>query len=211
MTGPKNGRTGARTDNEGGSVDGRSARRGRNRDAVIDAAIALVEQGVEDPTVEQLTASSGLSARSIFRYFDGLDDLRRAVIRRYFEKARSVLEISNAGDGSLDDRIRRFVDSRIRFNEMISGPARTARQRVPFAPVIGEDIQEYRRALEVSVREHFAPELKTRSKTEAEDLTALIDVLVSFSAYEQLVSTHRRSRSQVKRAWVLGLELLLGA
>ena len=192
-----------------GNTDGRTARRERNRNEVVEAALALVDEGVEDPTIEQLTERSGVSARSVFRYFEGLDDLRRAVIRRHFERALPVLESVDAGDGSLDTRIKRFVDSRLKFNESIAGPARTAQMRAHYAPVIADDIQEYRQVLDASVRRHFAPELKVRPKAEAEDLTALIDVLVSFDGWDLMTRDHARSRTQIRRAWTLALESLL--
>jgi TetR/AcrR family transcriptional regulator of autoinduction and epiphytic fitness len=192
-----------------GTIDGRTARRDRNRNEVVEAALALVDEGVIDPSIEQLTERSGLSARSIFRYFEGLDDLRRAVIRCHFERVRPILEATDAGDGSLSTRIKRFVEARIKFNESIEGPARTAQARVHFAPVIAEDIQYYRGVLDASVRSHFAPELKTRPKAESEDLIALIDVIVSFDGWDLLTRDHNRSRNQIKRAWTLALESLL--
>ncbi len=176
----------------------------------MEAALALVEEGVMDPSVDQLTERSGLSARSIFRYFDGLDDLRRAVIRSQFERLQPLLESRANGDGSREARIKAFVDSRIRFNELIAGPARTAQMRAHFAPVIAEDIHEYRRILDASVRRQFAPELKKRSRAEAEDLIALIDVLVSFDGWDLLSQDHQRSKAQIRRAWTLALESLLG-
>ena len=192
-----------------GTIDGRTARRDRNRNEVVEAALALVDEGVIDPSIDQLTERSGLSARSIFRYFEGLDDLRRAVIRCHFERVRPILEATDAGDGSLPTRIKRFVEARIKFNESIEGPARTAQARAHFAPVIAEDIQYYRGVLDASVRSHFAPELKTRPKAEAEDLIALIDVIVSFDGWDLLTRDHNRSRNQIKRAWTLALESLL--
>jgi TetR/AcrR family transcriptional regulator of autoinduction and epiphytic fitness len=191
-----------------GNIDGRTQRRDRNRQEVVDAALALVDEGVMDPSIEQLTQRSGLSARSIFRYFDGLDDLRRAVIRHHFERVQPFLEAADAGDGSLDTRIKRFVDARIRFNQSIEGPARTAQMRAHFAPVIAEDIQYYRSVLDASVRKHFAPELKARPKAEAEDLISVIDVIVSFDGWDQLTA-NGRSKAQVKRAWTLAIETLL--
>ncbi len=176
---------------------------------MVEAALALVDEGVVDPSVEQLTARSGLSARSIFRYFEGLDDLRRAVIRSHFERVQPILDTANAADGSLDTRIKRFVDTRIRFNESIAGPARTAQARAHVAPVIAEDIQRYRQILDASVRSHFAPELKARAKAEAEDIVSLIDVLVSFDGWNLMTNYHQRSRTQVRRAWTLALESLL--
>jgi TetR/AcrR family transcriptional regulator of autoinduction and epiphytic fitness len=191
------------------TVDGRTARRERNREEVVEAALTLVDEGELDPSIEQLTKRSGLSARSIFRYFDGLDDLRRAVIRRHFERIRPMLEVPSPGDGPLDERIRRFVEARIKVNDAISGPARTARLRAPYAPIIADDIREYRQVLEAQVRKHFGPELKARSRAEAEDLVALIDVIVSFDGWDLLVNEHSRSRSQVRRAWTYALTQLL--
>lgn len=192
-----------------GRTDGRTARRNRNRDEVVQAALDMLEEGVSDPSIEQLTARSGLSARSIFRYFDGLDDLRRAVIRSHFERMRPLLETADAGEGPLDARIRRFVDSRIRFNESMTGPARTASMRMHAAPVIADDLREYRRVLDTSVRRHFGAELKTHPKAEADDLIALVHTLVSYDAWALLTADHARSRTQVRRAWTLALERLL--
>jgi AcrR family transcriptional regulator len=192
-----------------GRRDGRTARRDRNRNEVVEAALALVDEGVADPSIEQLTERSGLSARSIFRYFDGLDDLRRAVIRCHFERVQPLLDSNDDSDGPMDARIKRFVDSRIKFNESIAGAARTAQMRAHFAPVIAEDIQQYRQVLDASVRRHFATELKSRSRAEAEDIITVIDVLVSFDAWELLTRDHQRSRTQVRRAWTLALESLL--
>ena len=192
-----------------GRIDGRTARRDRNRNEVVDAALALVDEGVMDPSIEELTERSGLSARSIFRYFDGLDDLRRAVIRSHFERLRPLLDSVDAGDGSLETRIKKFVDARLKFNEAIAGPARTARMRSHFAPVIAEDIQQYRQLLDSAVRRHFAPELKARSKAEAEDLIAVVDTLMSFDSWDLLTREYGKSRAQVRRAWTLALDSLL--
>ncbi len=176
---------------------------------MVEAALALVDEGVMDPSVEQLTERSGLSARSIFRYFEGLDDLRRAVIRSQFERLQPLVDSTDGAEGPLETRVKRFVDARLKFNESIAGPARTAQMRAHVAPVIAEDIHEFRRILDASVRRHFAPELKGRSRAEAEDLIALIDVLVSFDGWDLLTRDHGRSRTQIRRAWTLALESLL--
>lgn len=192
------------------SMDGRRARRARNRQEVVETALALIDEGQLDPSIEQLTERSGLSARSIFRYFDGLDDLRRAVIREHFERIEPLLEGSKSEKGPLDQRIANFVESRIKINEAMSGPARTARLRAPYAPVIAKDIDRYRKVLETQVRRYFAPELKARSRAEADDLVSVIDVLVSADGWDLLVNHHSRSKSQIRRAWVRSLTQLLG-
>ena len=131
------------------------------------------------------------------------------MIERYFERIEPLLASPEAADGPLDARIRRFVDTRIKVNESIAGPARTAQMRAPYAPVIADDIRRYRKVLDAHVREHFAPEIKARSRAEAEDLVAVIDVLVSFDGWDLMVEEYGRSRTQVRRAWSAALEALL--
>lgn len=192
-------------------IDGRSARRSRNRDVVIESALALVAEGDDDPSVERLTARSGLSARSIFRYFDGLDDLRRAVVARNFERVSPLLEVPQIGKGPLADRIARFVDARVKVNETMAGTARTAALRAPYVPLIAEDIARYRKLLDATVRQHFAPELKKKTKAEADDLVSVIDVIASFDSWDIMTRQHHRSRSQIRRSWTTALESILGA
>ncbi|MBV9661950.1 MAG: TetR/AcrR family transcriptional regulator [Acidimicrobiales bacterium] len=192
------------------AVDGRTARRERNRQEVVEAALTLVDEGEADPSIEQLTKRSGLSARSIFRYFDGLDDLRREVMRRHFDRVEPLGEIPDPGQGRFDQRVKSFVETRIRLNEAMAGQARTARLRAPYSSVIANDIREYRGVLDAQVRKHFAPELKGRSRAEADDLVTVVDVLMSFDGWDLLVSEHSRSRPQVRRAWTQALTNLFG-
>jgi len=191
------------------SIDGRTARRERNREDVVEAALSLIDEGEPDPSIDQLTKRSGLSARSIFRYFEGLDDLRRAVIRRHFERVGPYTDLPGAGSGPFEERVRRYVDARIKVNEAIAGPARTARARAPYAPVLADDIAEYRQMLDAQIRKYFAPELAKRPKAEVDDLVALIVVVVSFDGWELLTRDHHKSRSQIRRAWMHALNNLL--
>ena len=61
-------------------IDGRRASRERNRDAVVDALLDLYREGNLSPGADAVAERSGLSRRSLFRYFDDLDDLCRAAI-----------------------------------------------------------------------------------------------------------------------------------
>jgi AcrR family transcriptional regulator len=73
--------------------DGRSARRSRNRAAVLDAFLDLLEDGVDWPTADEIAARSGVSARSIFRFFADLNELQDAGIARQFERVAHLLLI----------------------------------------------------------------------------------------------------------------------
>ena len=50
-------------------TDGRTARRDRNREAVLDAALALFTAGELEPTAAAVAERSGVSLRSVYRYW----------------------------------------------------------------------------------------------------------------------------------------------
>lgn len=192
------------------ALDGRTARRERNRAAVVEAALSLVDEGILDPTVDQVTERSGVSQRSIFRYFDNLDDLRRAVVGQTFDRAAPLVAPQDVND-PLETRIRRYVDSRVKLGQAIFHVARVARARMIYEPRVADDIRRFRLLLEEQVRAVFAPELRRRRPAEAADLTSLINTMTNVDAYDALLSAYDRSATQIRRAWTRGITVLLSA
>src|SRR5688500_3891186 len=74
-------------------VDGRRLRRQQNREAVIDALIELFEEGSYTPSSAEVAERAGISPRSLFRYFDDVDDLNRAAVDRHIDTHRALFEI----------------------------------------------------------------------------------------------------------------------
>jgi len=191
------------------TTDGRTVRRQTNRARVVDAMLELVDATGAEPTVEQVVERSGVSERSIFRYFEGLDDLRRAVLQRNFERLEPLLVVDDIGHGTLGDRAERFVATRARVCEAMAGVARLGRRNAQSQPVIATEMVRLRRLLEKQVRTHFRPELAARTGAEADDAGVVIDVLFSTAAWDQLTIQHGRSPAQIRRAWTRALLALL--
>src|SRR5690606_9711476 len=79
--------------------DGRSARAARTRQSIIDACLALVEEGDLQPTTPRVAERAGVSVRSVFQHFDDIEGLFAAVADRVLERlAGLVLQV----DPSLD-------------------------------------------------------------------------------------------------------------
>ena len=190
-------------------IDGRTARRDANRERVVDAMMTLFDEGDLEPRIEDIVERSGVSARSVFRYFDGLDDLRRAVMQRTLERAMPLMTAADPSDMPLPDRIASFVDRRVEVCEAIAGPARVALLNAPFKPMVAEEIGRFRGSLAQQVRAQFDRELGQRSPVEREDLEVLIGVVVSFDAWDLLTTVHQRTQAQIVRAWVTALARLL--
>ena len=79
-------------------VDGRTARRDRNRLAVLDAVLELFEEGNMNPGVHEVADRSGVSLRSVYRYFEDLDELITAAIDRHLERTRPLFVIERIGE-----------------------------------------------------------------------------------------------------------------
>ena len=66
---------------------------------MIDAAFALVQEGKIPLTTELVAERSGVSAASIFRYFDGLDDLQYQAYQRFRERYAPLVQAIDGGSG----------------------------------------------------------------------------------------------------------------
>ena len=100
------------------TVDGRSLRRERNRQDIVDALLGLIENGETEISAALIASKAGLSERSIFRYFDDVNDLYRSVCDLAFSKEIEYALIDDAGIGSLDTKIENFVNQRVRIYTM---------------------------------------------------------------------------------------------
>lgn len=181
------------------SGDGRLARRDRNRLAVLDAVIELFAEGVLDPTPDDVGARVGLSARTVYRYFDDRDALVRAAINRHLERTMPLFVIHAIGEGDLDDRIDRFVTSRLRLYEAVAAAFRASRVRGVEDELIREQVEATRRALREQTDKHFAPELVALDAARRRACSAAADALTQFDTLD-LYRLHRGFSSSEVRA-----------
>ena len=123
------------------AVDGRSAIRDRNRDAVLDAVLDLFSEDNLSPGPEEVARRAGLSVRSVHRYFDDHEPLSRAAIDRQLERLAPLLVIPGIGEGDRRGRITRFVDCRLRLQEAAGPVLRATRIRATFDPVVHDQFE----------------------------------------------------------------------
>lgn len=187
-----------------GEVDGRRLRRAQNRDAVLDALVDLFEDGNLQPSSTEIAERAGLSPRSLFRYFDDVDDLNRAAIERQQARAMPLLDIALAAHHSLPDRIAHVVERRCRLYETLAPTARAARTSAHRHELIARKLRSFRAHLRGQLRTLFEPELRDTA------LLPALDALLSFESYELLRHDQRLSRPKVEVALVAALTALLG-
>lgn len=188
-------------------IDGRTLRRERGRTAVTDAMIDLVLEGHLPPTVEQLAARAGVSPASLFRYFDGLDDLRRSAIEVYFQRYDHLFEVPEIGAGPLGERIDRVVDVRLRLYEVGRPIGQLVRSRAHDDDAALELLTGLRHTYASQLRHHFETELSGITVDEADDLVGVMATLTSFESWQQLRLD--RTDGDIRRSWTTALTQLI--
>ena len=89
----------AEVDDVAEAVDGRVARRQRNIDAVLDVVLEMFTEESMFPTIEQAATRSGLSLRSLYRYFADPGELLEAAIKRSDEIGLGLSRLHAIGEG----------------------------------------------------------------------------------------------------------------
>ena len=193
----------------GTNVDGRRARRERGRVAVIDAMFELLQEGKVPPAVELIAERSGVSVASIFRYFQGIDDLQFQTFQRFRERFEPLVRTSV--DGHLAARTNAFVQSRLDLYEQAGAIMAVGRLRALEHEPLVEASAQMRGVLADQVRATFAHETAGSSPARAADLVAVLDALTSLESWDVMRKTHARSRPQISRSWAQGIRAVVSA
>lgn len=188
-------------------LDGRRARREQNVDAVVEAMLDLLGEGNLNPSAAAVAERSGVSLRSVFRYFDDMDALTELAIARQMERAGRWFDLLDA-TGTVEERADAIAAHRVDQHAHLAAYARAAMVRAHQYPAVAKGLATRRDALRRQVEALFAPELDGRGRGEREDVLAALEAATSLEVVELMV-THRglsrdRAGAVVARA-VLGV------
>lgn len=191
--------------------DGRTARRGRNSDAVLDTVHEMFVEGNFAPSVEDVAARSGVSLRSVYRYFEDTEALLHLAIERRMALVGELYTLDHLGEGSQEDRVLALVNQRLLIHSKLAPTVRAAMLRAPYSPQIAEQVRQRRHLLADQVASQFAPEATVLTRSRAEELVACIDALCSFDTMEDLRVRRGMAISRARRVMVSGVTALLSA
>ena len=91
------------------SSDGRRQRSERSQTAIIEAALALMDEGALVPTAQQIADRAGVGIRSFFRHFADMDSLFLAADEMLISSYEALFEVDNRA-GNLSERVARAID-----------------------------------------------------------------------------------------------------
>src|SRR5262249_28858172 len=99
--------------------DGRVRRGLRSGQAIVEALVGLIGDGIPQPTAQQVAERAGGGIRTVFRRFSDMESLFAEMGARVQADALPLL-FDAPPCGSLDERARGLVARRITFFERIA-------------------------------------------------------------------------------------------
>ncbi|MCZ7527142.1 MAG: TetR/AcrR family transcriptional regulator [Acidimicrobiia bacterium] len=176
--------------------DRRRLRGERNRVRVMDALLALLEEGRERPTARQIAERAGLSPRTVFQHFDDLDTLYSSLADRQTAKVASLLRPVPVA-GTLAERIAALVEQRARVFETIAPVRRAALVAASDSPLLAARLAQGDEIMRQRVEIVFAAELGRLGEDVRRTLLDALDVATCFATWDVL---RRRRRCSVEEA-----------
>ena len=189
------------------SEDGRHMRRDRNRTAVVNALLSLYSEGSLDPSSVEIAERAGLSPRSLFRYFDDVDDLCHEAVMARQRTLLPLLVIDARPSDPIEMRVAALLRQRTAVFAAMGNAGRVARLREPFLPVIAAELGIARAFLRGQIEKLFAAELAAMSPAAASAVLMSTDVMCSFEARQLFTGDQRLAAETVDQNLTM---LLLG-
>lgn len=190
-------------------VDGRVARRERNIEAVIDVVLEMFVEDSMFPTIEQAASRSGLSLRSLYRYFADPGELLEATIKRSGELGRDLARLHAIGEGPLNSRVEDFVDMRLNMHDKLGPAMRATNANADRHPRILKERAKNRDAMREQFALQFAPELDKRKAADRAAVLSAGDVLTQIDSIDFLRRHRELSVAETRATLITSLTALL--
>jgi AcrR family transcriptional regulator len=190
-------------------IDGRRKRRIKNKLRTTEAILDLILETGDVPSIEAMAERSGVSRRSVFRFFNNKAELyseMHNLMRQRMWNRFSFLVADT--DRSLEETIRLWIDLRIQINEYIM-PLRTLVEEKKRGSSLIQDRQKDTRQVEQQViHDLFAPYLHDHS--EQEGIQRLLLLNCSWNVWSLLRNDYGLSIEESRKLLEMQIGTLLG-
>lgn len=193
----------------GEPLDGRVARRQRNIDAVIDVVLEMFAEEAMFPTIEQAATRSGLSLRSLYRYFADPGELLEATIKRSDQVGLELARLHAIGQGALEDRIEAFVGMRLRLHDGVGPVFRATVANAARHPRVRDELAKNRQRMRGQFELQFGSELAQLKSPRREAVASAGDLLTQLESVDYLRRHRQLSVAETHEVLAAGLTALL--
>ena len=162
------------------SSDGRRQRSERSQTAIIEAALALMDEGSLVPTAQQIADRAGVGIRSFFRHFADMDSLFLAADKMLLSSYEALFEVEDRS-GTLASRVTRAIDLYGNAFDQLRAIILCTQAQLWRSPKLRENYAWHQKRLRKEL-ELWLPEVATLPKDRREALHAI----ASFDMWHRL-------------------------
>ena len=182
-------------------ADGRHQRSARSRDAVVDAILELLREGVVQPQAQEIAERAGVSPRTVFRHFDDLEQLFVVAAGHQAQHIAPLLT-PPLPQGTVDERVAALVEQRALLYEEITPVRRAALRHAAFHPALRDMLDEIHGVLRGQVAREFDL---------GGDMLSAVDTATSWSTWETLRTEQKLSVAKARRVVTTTVSAVLEA
>ena len=161
-------------------TDGRRLRSERSRQAIVDAALALMEEGILVATAQQIAERAGVGIRSFFRHFEDMESLSEAIDEQIRESYEALF-LGGDRDGTLAERIEHAVERHADAYETVKNIVLSTQAQRWRYEVLRKNYARNQRGLRKDL-DDWLPELKSLPRPVRE----AVDAIASFEMWQRL-------------------------
>lgn len=168
------------------TLDGRRQRSERSRIAIIEAAVALMGDGVLVPTAQQISDRAEIGMRTFFRHFEDMESLFVAV-NEYTQHDYEEPFLGGDRSGTIEERIEKLVAQRADGYEKISKVLLSTQALMWRSKFLKKGHERAVRNLRLNLEAWF-PELRelSREQREAADAVSSFDMWNRLREHQKL-------------------------
>lgn len=192
------------------TMDGRTRRALRTRDQIVDATIALVDEGDLRPTALRVAERAGVSVRSVFQHFADIEGLYAAVGDRVADRLQALVLLVDP-EQPLADRLAEVVRQRSTLLEAVTPILRATLVHAWDSETVDTRVRFGGRFLRDEVARAFAPELAAAPDDRRQVLLDALDASLSWPVWEHLRAVARRDIDSARGVVALLVEGALAA
>jgi TetR/AcrR family transcriptional regulator of autoinduction and epiphytic fitness len=189
-------------------MDGRLARGLRARSAIVDAMLALIDEGDLRPSAARVAERAGVSLRTVFQHFRDMETLLDTAAERQRVRLTAIYK-PLPDTGPWATRLQVFVRQRAALLEDVAPVRRAGLLCAPFSAVVSRRLRDFRAIKASEARRVFARELDALPAAQRRTAAAALVVATSWSAWEELRAYQRLSLADARRAMQYAIEAIL--
>ncbi len=181
-------------------IDGRHARKDRGIQVAVETTLEIFREGGVVQSMAQLAERSGISERTLFRYFTNQDGLIDAVAKHIFPQMADFFTM-NPPEGTLENRMKALVELRVRHARVFAPMARTVERFSQQFSIASE----LRRGRDELFSHQLWAWLGEEAESLSEETVCLLDSLLDFNSVDKLLPKLNDRTSSVLYQAVLTL------